>query len=281
MIRKNKICAFVIGLKRDLHRRKYIEQHFSERNINFEWFSAVDGMTLTSKDITHYYPHSYLNNRWELTPADIGCFESHRRVWKIIIERGLNNALIFEDDIYLVPSLLKRLTSIIDSGLEYDLVKLDTFLTTMRLGALNTQIDEIQIRRLLSPVASAAAYMISKQGCISLVSRSKKYCDPLDGFITKNLTEEKIYQLIPAIAAQQGKMKEFQSDEMCEVPSVYKGQRGKIDKNFPHRNKGPLWFILNREFRRFGRKLLAIFYGDKALIQKGGVVTKVKLLKDG
>ena len=202
MIHENNICAFVIGLERDFLRRKYIEQHFFERKVTFEWFSAVDGMTLSSKDITNYSPHSYLNYRWELTPSEIGCFESHRRIWKIIIDSGLNNALIFEDDIYLVPSFLSHITSIIDSGLEYDLVKLDSNYMQMRLGPLYSQIDKIQIRPLMSPTSSAGAYMISRQGCISLVDRSKKYCDRLDGFITETLTEEYIYQLIPAIAAQ-------------------------------------------------------------------------------
>ena len=280
MKRMNNICAFVIGLERDLHRRKYIERHFSERNVTFEWFSAVDGLTLSSKDINNYCPHSYLNNRWELTPSEIGCFESHRRIWNVIIERSLDNALIFEDDVYLVPSFLSRLTKIIDTSLEFDLVKLDTFLSTVRVGALNSQIDNIQIRRLMSHLSSSAAYMVSKQGCISLVERSKVYCDPLDIFITKNWAEERIYQLIPALATQQSKMKTLQAAFISGVPSVYGSQRRKIDLNFPQRKKGPLWFIIKRGFRRYGRKIFAIFYGDIALIRKGGMVTKVKLLKD-
>ena len=281
MIRKNNIYAFVIGLERNLHRRKYIEDHFSERNVTFEWFSAVDGLTLSCKDTTNYCPHSYLNNRWELTPFEIGCFESHRRIWNIIIERSLDNALIFEDDVYLVPSFLRRIASIIDTGLEFDLIKLDAYVRMIRLGTLNLQIGGIQIRRLMSPISSSAAYMVSKQGCISLVERSEVYCDPLDGFITKNWTEERIYQLFPALAVQQRQIKEFQVDGMSKVSNVYESQRRKIDMNFPQRKKGPLWFIIKRELRRFGRKIFAIFYSDIALIRKGGIVTKVKLLKDG
>ena len=281
MISKNNICAFVIGLERDLHRRKYIERHFSERNVAFEWFSAVDGLTLSRKDINNYCPHSYFNYRWELTSSEIGCFESHRRIWNIIIERNLDNALIFEDDVYLVPSFLSILTKIIDTSLEFDLVKLDTFLSTVRVGALNSQIDDIQIRRLMSHLSSSAAYMVSKQGCISLIERSEVYCDPLDIFITKNWAEERIYQLIPALAAQQSKMKTLQADCISEVPSVYGSQRRKIDVNFPRRKKGPLWFIIKRELHRLGRNIFTIFYGDKALKRKGGMVAKVKLLNDG
>ena len=281
MINKNSICAFVIGLERDFHRRKYIDQHFFENNVTFEWFSAVDGLTLSSKDIKNYSPHSYSNNRWELTQTEIGCFESHRQIWNIIIERGLDNVLIFEDDVYLAPTFLSPITSIIESRLEYDLVKLDAHVRTIRLGALNSKIDGIQIRRLMSPVASAVAYMVSRQGCISLVGRSKNYCDTLDGFITNKLTEELVYQLIPAVAVHQVLMKEIHVDGMSDVPGVNRGQRRKIDKKFPQRKKGPLWFIIRRETLRFGRKLFAYFYGNKALIQKGGMVTKVKLLNDG
>ena len=281
MIRKNYIHAFVIGLERDLHRRKYIEQHFFERNMTFEWFSAVDGLALSSKDIKNYSPHSYSNNDWwELSPSQIGCFESHRQIWNIVIERGLNNALIFEDDIYLVPSFLSRITSIIDSGLEFDIVKLDAHFSKLRFGALNTKIDGIQIRRLMSLASSAAAYMISRQGCISLVARSKEYCDTLDDFITKNWTEERIYQLIPALAVHQVLMKKMQLDGMSDVPDVYEGQRGKIDKNFSPRKKGPIWFMIKRKSRHIGRNIFVKLYGIKSFIRKGGIITTVKLLKD-
>ena len=279
MVVKDSICAFVISLKRDLCRRKYIEQHFFERNVTFEWFSAVDGLTLSSNDITHYCPHSYSNYRWELTPSDIGCFESHKRIWNIIIERGLKNALIFEDDVFLVPSFLSRITSIIDTGIEFDIVKLDTHGSTIRLGAVRSHIDGIQIRRLLSPAPGAAAYMISRQGCIYLVARSKQYCDTLDDFITKNLSEERIYQLVPSLAAQQSHMKKNNVCGMSEIPDVNEGQRGKIDKNFPPRRKGPILYRLMKELRRNCRKIFIKFYGNKSLIRKGGIVTEVKLLK--
>ena len=285
MVNKNSICAFVISLERDKHRRKYIEQHFFERNVAFEWFPAVDGLTVTSKDITNYRLHSYTSyNWWELTPTEIGCFESHRRIWNTIVERGLDNALIFEDDVYLVPSFLHRITSIIDSGLEFDLVKLDTANNTMRVGPLNSQIDEVQIRRLMSQVVSSAAYLISRQGCIFLVARSKKYCDPLDDFITKNWTEERIYQLVPALAVQQSKMKEWQADGMSIIPGVYESQREKSDKNFPSRKKGPILFKIIRKFVRFGRKNFDKIYGYKAFTRRvgggGSMVIKVNLLND-
>ena len=248
--------------------------------MTFEWFSAVDGMTLSSKDITNYCPHSYLNNRWELTHSEIGCFESHRRIWKIIIEKELNHALIFEDDIYLVPSFLSQIASIIESGLEYDLVKLDTWNMAIRVGALDSYIYRIQIRPLMSQACGAGAYLISRQGCITLVDRSKEYCTQLDCFITDNWTKERIYQLVPSLAVQQCLMQEWQADGMSDVPGVYKGQRDDIDKKFQPRSKGPLWYILQRELRHAGRKLFAKFYGNKSFISKGGEIITVKLLND-
>ena len=243
--------------------------------MTFEWFSAVNGLNLSCKDMTNYRPHSYLKNySWELTPSEIGCFESHRRIWQIIIERRLKNALIFEDDIYLVPSFLSRVTKIIDSGLEFDLVKLEAVFGTVKVETLKSQIDGIQIRRLMSSVVSSAAYMVSRQGCKSLIARAEEYCDPLDIFITKNWAEERIYQVIPALAAQQYRMKEFQVDGMSDEQDVYKSQRRIIDNQFPPRKMDPLFYRLTKVLRRASRKkIFAKFFRKRFIIT-------VNLLKD-
>lgn len=63
-----------------------------------------------------------------LTGGQMGCFESHCRMWRFIIERDLPQALILEDDVNLYPSamllskLLKGMADIKEKDMEWDLL---------------------------------------------------------------------------------------------------------------------------------------------------------------
>ena len=62
---------------------------------NFEFFDAIDGATIDVEDL---HQRGILLDK-ELGRGEIGCFLSHREVWKIAAQRHYEKILIFEDDI--------------------------------------------------------------------------------------------------------------------------------------------------------------------------------------
>ena len=88
--------AFVINLDRDVHKLTGVTERLQSAGITFERIPAVDGSTLTPDDLRQrctatceqYCPR-----------AAIGCFLSHVEAWRSVVSRGLDKALILEDDV--------------------------------------------------------------------------------------------------------------------------------------------------------------------------------------
>lgn len=87
------IPKFVINLDRRTDRLEHIKSEFNHMGWTFERFPAVD------------------TNSYE------GCALSHVEISKIILEKGLDYAMVFEDDIFFMP-YTKELIGSIENELE-------------------------------------------------------------------------------------------------------------------------------------------------------------------
>jgi GR25 family glycosyltransferase involved in LPS biosynthesis len=88
----NEIPKFVINLERRPDRLESVKKEFDYMGWSFERFNAVD------------------TNSYE------GCAYSHQEVAKIILERGYDYAMVFEDDIFFMP-YAKKLIPMIEEEL--------------------------------------------------------------------------------------------------------------------------------------------------------------------
>lgn len=96
---------FVISLLTADKRRMRVEQQFGERSIPFEFFDAcTGGQAICARlfdvlDVDNFV----LNTGRHMTSAEVGCFASHRELWKHCIEIG-ESITILEDDFDLLPA---------------------------------------------------------------------------------------------------------------------------------------------------------------------------------
>ena len=86
------IPKFLINLDRREDRLKSVSEEFQYMGWTFERFSAVD------------------TNSYE------GCAYSHQKIAKLILERGYEYAMVFEDDIFFMP-YVKKLIPLIEQEL--------------------------------------------------------------------------------------------------------------------------------------------------------------------
>lgn len=95
--------AFVIHLERAAARRAQAEKLVGSLPIPSEVCAAVDGKALTATEKRLAYRRHLHDPRYpyELSDGEIACFLSHRSVWRTILERNLDHALIVEDDVAL------------------------------------------------------------------------------------------------------------------------------------------------------------------------------------
>lgn len=88
----NEIPKFVINLERRPDRLESITKEFEYMGWDFERFNAID------------------TNSYE------GCAYSHQKIAKIILERGYEYAMVFEDDVFFMP-YVKKLIPLIEEEL--------------------------------------------------------------------------------------------------------------------------------------------------------------------
>jgi GR25 family glycosyltransferase involved in LPS biosynthesis len=104
------IRAFIIHLERAEKRRPQVEALLAQLPVPAEVVPAVDGRTLAAAEIEAVYRRRLHAPTYpfRLLKGEIGCFLSHRQVWRMIVERGLDAALIVEDDVKPIEEQFNR-----------------------------------------------------------------------------------------------------------------------------------------------------------------------------
>lgn len=94
---------FVISLKNS-PRRAVISRHLASLGLEFEFFDAIYGKALPESELAKidydFYPRNY-NAKKPLTLGEIGCAMSHIKLYEHIIANNIQEAIIFEDDVFL------------------------------------------------------------------------------------------------------------------------------------------------------------------------------------
>jgi GR25 family glycosyltransferase involved in LPS biosynthesis len=98
--------CFVIHLARATARAPQVEHLLKVVDMPAEIAPACDGSLLTPAARAKICPGAPLlqpTYPFDLSAGEIGCFESHKAVWEKIVSRGLDYALVLEDDVAIAP----------------------------------------------------------------------------------------------------------------------------------------------------------------------------------
>jgi glycosyl transferase family 25 len=159
---------YVINLARSPQRRTHMEAQLEQARAPYEIVTAVDARDLDLSDVNLVAPQ--VLDRSSFRPGAVGCALSHLLVYRTVLERGFQRALVLEDDVLLPPDLCDLTEAIADemSGAE---VVLLNFHGSGCVQLTKSASREIPSSRLLAyPVGldgltSAAAYMITGEAC--------------------------------------------------------------------------------------------------------------------
>ncbi|MGL5335899.1 MAG: glycosyltransferase family 25 protein, partial [Enterovibrio sp.] len=94
--------VFVISLTRSTDRRAMVERQMSHLGINFEFFDAVDGKSLSS-DCLAKVDFNLAKNTCghDLSLGEVGCAMSHIQIYEMMVEKNIPRCAILEDDTYV------------------------------------------------------------------------------------------------------------------------------------------------------------------------------------
>lgn len=142
-----------------------------------------------------------------MSPTELACSLSHRKIWQLMLDRGLAGALIVEDDALLSSSLRDVLaTPSLTSRL--DALQFESHPSDALLGPPLPLADGITINRLMSSSLGTCAYFITARFAAQMLQRPD-----LDGLAVDRMLfgrggamiyRAHIYQSVPALAVQLG-----------------------------------------------------------------------------
>ena len=95
--------CLIIHLERSLERKPQVRKLKQDLPYRTKVVEAVDGSKLDN-DLSKNYKPRLLRPHYpfSLRSAEVGCFQSHRKCWQEILDRGLEAALIIEDDVDII-----------------------------------------------------------------------------------------------------------------------------------------------------------------------------------
>lgn len=98
---------YIVSLKRDIERRNKITDVFHRLNINFDFFDAIDAKDPQNKEIIDKMRLSGVGA--EMTDGEIACTLSHQLIYKDMIDKNIEWAVILEDDVIVNEKFKKFL----------------------------------------------------------------------------------------------------------------------------------------------------------------------------
>jgi GR25 family glycosyltransferase involved in LPS biosynthesis len=158
---------YFISLKKSVQRQKRLSAEFdkfgiTDRNGNRPVMVEADN----GQSPPHLVDNSKKVKRPRTSQSEIGCFASHRKVWKLFSESGLENCLILEDDIRFAP-MVHEVFANWDKMPEWDYVNFG--FTTNRISIVDTikncMIPELKTLCSGSGMWLTHAYSINQMAC--------------------------------------------------------------------------------------------------------------------
>uniref|UniRef100_A0A665VYW1 procollagen galactosyltransferase n=1 Tax=Echeneis naucrates TaxID=173247 RepID=A0A665VYW1_ECHNA len=226
--------VFMINLERRTDRRDRMLRTLYQQEINCKVVAAVDGKAMNISEIhalgIHMLPgYSDPYHGRPLTKGELGCFLSHHKIWKEIVERQLHTSLVIEDDLRFEVFFKRRLMNLIseveDERLEWDLIY---------IGRKRMQVDHPEkavpnIHNLVEADYSywTLGYMISLQGAEKLLKAEPlKRILPVDEFLPIMYNKHPVSDYMEQFESRD--LKAFSAEPLLVYPTHYTGDPGYI-----------------------------------------------------
>ena len=120
---------FVMNLERSIDRWKMAQAQMAGEGLTVARFDAIDGRALSVEELRNQSTRMAMF----LQPRGvIGCYLSHRKFWQMVVDEGYESAIIFEDDVKLVPHFKEKLREhlALFGDEKYDVVLLGKHITS-------------------------------------------------------------------------------------------------------------------------------------------------------
>ena len=212
---------YLINLDRRADRLRSMQVMFDAFGLSFVRVPAVDGMQF-AKTLPEW--------TYSLTPAEIGCFLSHKRCFELIAAGEDDYGVVLEDDAELSEGARQYLATQSWIPEAADIIKFETCDARVRLNhIISIPEGNMRLGRLLSSHLGAAGYIVSRNAAKLILPLLEHTKEPIDDFLFTPgrgiLNSMVVYQTVPAFCRQSGVTSTINTDR-----TVWLSERKRIRK---------------------------------------------------
>jgi GR25 family glycosyltransferase involved in LPS biosynthesis len=192
--------AFIIHLDRAAGRRANVEALQAALPIGSEILPAVDGQSLPRETVRASYVRARFAPRYPfpLGLPEIGAFLSHRAAWRRIVEDGLDEAVVFEDDAAVDPAAFAALLEFLVPERRRWSYVLMPAQGLEPAGASVSRQGGFALLRPHSPPLRAIAQVVSREAAERLLAVTAPFDRPVDTFLQMNwVTDVTLLVVLP------------------------------------------------------------------------------------
>ena len=170
---------FVINLDRSVARLENVTRQLHGAGLEFERIPAIDGRMLPEAELSRMCPDNSRHFFAPLTPGEVGCWLSHARALRTMVDRGLPHCVVFEDDFELRPGFARCLGELLALGDRLpDAVKM--FGTRSHGEVLAALPGGERVVRSNSPPICTTCTLWTDRGARKLLAASSRIMRPID-----------------------------------------------------------------------------------------------------
>lgn len=171
----NTVSVYLINLDCSPERLAKMDQQLVNQSIGYERISAVKGADLSPSDIDQVYSQALnkKNFRADLCLGEIGCYMSHRKIWRKMLDENVEFAVVLEDDL-VIENNFGQLFEQFEQLKHYDLIKLadNRNIKPEQIKKISDDYELINFKKIPN---CTTGYTVSLAGAKKLLSRDKFY----------------------------------------------------------------------------------------------------------
>lgn len=178
------VMTLVVHLERSVERKAQVEAICAQSPFPTEVVSAIDAPATSgsSDEVWGRYQADLLVPRYPspLKDSEVACFRSHRKCWAMIIEKGLDAALIVEDDVEIAPQVFAAALAVAVSALSTDDFVRFPHKNRNEEGETLAGKDQIVLSRPREIALGMVAQLVTRDAAKKLLEATKFFDRPVD-----------------------------------------------------------------------------------------------------
>lgn len=197
--------VYLINLDRSPERLAWFMGQVEGKGLDVVRVPAVDARQLPNEEFERLLKLTSGHN--SMSPAEMGCLLSHRKVWQLVADGEDQWGFVAEDDIHLSADAPKFLRdgSWIPAGAEIVRAETDTHRRELSYKIWGEPFGH-ELRRAKSKQFGSGGYFVSRETAARLLAHTERHVEPADVILFSHvaglLHEVVSLQLCPAICVQ-------------------------------------------------------------------------------